>query len=55
MEVYKGLRAWVWDIKLERFKLVPLYSIFLNNKEGDHITSRGRRHIAESRKLFVYM
>jgi hypothetical protein len=36
--VYKGLRAWVWDIKLERFKLVPLYSIFLNSKEEDRIT-----------------
>ena len=26
--MYKGLRPWVWDIKFERFKLVPLYSIF---------------------------
>ena len=26
--MYKGLRAWVWDIKLERFRLVSLYSIF---------------------------
>ena len=26
--MYKGIRAWVWDIKLERFRLVPLYSIF---------------------------
>jgi hypothetical protein len=48
--VYKGLRAWVWDIKLERFRLVPVYSIFLNSKEGDRITPRGRRHIAKPRK-----
>jgi hypothetical protein len=47
--------AWVWDIKLERFKLVPLYLIFLNSKEEDRITPRGRRHIAEPHKLFVYM
>jgi hypothetical protein len=48
-------RAWVWDIKLEQFRLVPLYSIFLNSKEGDRITPRGCRHIAEPRKLFVYV
>ena len=53
--VYKGLRALVWDIKLEWFRLVPLYSIFFNSKEGDWITFRGRRHIAEPCKLFVYM
>jgi hypothetical protein len=35
--------------------LVLLYSIFLNNKEGNHITSHGRRHIAEPRKPFVYV
>ena len=26
--LYKGLRAWVWDIKLERFKLVPCTHYF---------------------------
>jgi hypothetical protein len=45
----------VWDIKLERFRLVPLYSIFLNSKEGDRIMPRGRRHITEPCKLFVYV
>jgi hypothetical protein len=33
--VYKGLRAWVWDIKLEWFRLVPLYSI-VKKKIGSH-------------------
>lgn len=31
------LKAWVWDIKFERSKLVPLYKTFLNSK-GNHIT-----------------
>ena len=53
--MYKGLRAWVRDIKLEQFRLVPLYSIFLNCKEGDWITPLERRHIAETCKLFIYM
>jgi hypothetical protein len=51
----RGYRAWVWDIILERFKLVPLYSIFLNSKEEDRITPRERKHIAKLRKLFVYV
>jgi hypothetical protein len=39
----------VLDIKLEQFRLVPLYSIFFNSKKEDRITPRGRRHIAKPR------
>ena len=53
--MYNQLRAWVWAIKLERFRLIPLYSIFFNNKKEDRITTRGHRYIAEPHKFFMYM
>ena len=52
--VDKGLKGLGLDIKLKWFKLVPLYLIFFNSKE-ERITPRRRTHIAEPRKLFVYV
>jgi hypothetical protein len=49
------VKGWIWNIKFERFRLIPLYSIFLNSKEGDRIMPRGRSYIVKPRKLFVYM